>query len=101
MSKDIYELLLTRGEGVWKKEILIHADMFASAGKLSSYRMESEPKPSPRPRDSILSPLQLKSLCFIINDEIPSGPKPSISLPSQNFHKNKPIFFEGLIKITS
>ena len=38
---------------------------------------------------------------FFINDDIPSGPKPSIILPSQNFHKNKPIFLEGLIKITS
>ena len=33
-----------------------------------------------------------------MNDEIPSGPKPSINFPSQNFQKNKPNFFEGFIK---
>jgi len=38
---------------------------------------------------------------FLINDEIPSGPKPSINFPSQNFQKNKPNFFEGLIKMNS
>ena len=36
-----------------------------------------------------------------MKEEIPSGPKPSIMVPSQNFHKNKPSFFEDLIKKTS
>ena len=38
---------------------------------------------------------------FFINDEIPSGPKPSINFPSQNFQKNNPIFLEDLTKIKS
>ena len=38
---------------------------------------------------------------FFIKDEIPSGPKPSIIVTSQNFHKNKPIFFEDLMNNTS
>jgi hypothetical protein len=36
-----------------------------------------------------------------MKEEIPSGPKPSIIVPSQNFHKNKPSFFEDLINNTS
>ena len=36
-----------------------------------------------------------------MKDEIPSGPKPSIIVPSQNFHKNKPSFFEDLTNNTS
>ena len=31
---------------------------------------------------------------FLIIPEIPSGPKPSITLTSKNFHRNKPNFFE-------
>ena len=34
---------------------------------------------------------------FLINDEIPSGPNPSIIFTSKNFQRNNPIFFEGLI----
>ncbi len=36
-----------------------------------------------------------------MKEEIPSGPKPSIIVPSQNFHKNRPSFFEDLINNTS
>ena len=36
-----------------------------------------------------------------MKEEIPSGPKPSIIVPSQNFHKNNPIYFEDLININS
>ena len=38
---------------------------------------------------------------FFMKEEMPSGPKPSIMVPSQNFHKNKPSFFEDLINNTS
>ena len=35
---------------------------------------------------------------FFINDDIPSGPKPSIILTSQNFHKNKAPIIGNKIK---
>ena len=38
---------------------------------------------------------------FLMNDEIPSGPRPSIILTSKNFHKNNPIFFDGITNKTS
>ena len=38
---------------------------------------------------------------FLINAEIPSGPKPSINFISKNFHKNNPKFFDGLTINTS
>ena len=38
---------------------------------------------------------------FFIKEEIPSGPKPSIMVPSKNFHKNKPRRLEDLINKTS
>ena len=37
---------------------------------------------------------------FLIIDEIPSGPNPSIIFKSKNFHKNKPNFFDGLTNKT-
>ena len=38
---------------------------------------------------------------FFIKDEIPSGPNPSIIVPSKNFHKNKPKRFEDLMNKNS
>ena len=51
--------------------------------------------------ESKIKLLNMTKKHFFINEEIPSGPKPSINLPSQNFHKKRPIFLHGLINITS